>query len=670
MRFTNKFKATSLIALALVLGACSGFEFPSFSLIDSTSSSISSQITSTGSSTLSISTHTVIWKNHDETLLELDSNVPFGSTPSYDSIIPTKTSTYEYEYAFIGWFPTIVPVTEDITYIAQFSATILSYTPITTAQELSNIRNNPLGNYRLMNDIDLELVEWQPIGTANAPFSGILDGNDFSISNLTITETQEYVGLFANNSGRIKNLKLSNVTINVTGSISSLIYAGALVANNTGIIENIETINGSLFVKARGGNIGFVGGIIGFSRALHQNLTNSIDVTSENGSSTGGIVGKTERGASFENSINTGKVFVSSGFAGGLVGRNGQESNATFINSANKGNVSGIQSVMSIGGLIGFADGKLSVISSFNEGNISGLSSVGGLVGEVDEEDSTFTNSTNDGLIIGDSHIGGFLGNVDSRLNVTIESCINNGIVGSKTNSDQFIGGFIGSGGVSSNYEIKINSSINNGEVNGRSYVGGLIGYGTNLKLDNSINNGQVNGTSYVGGIIGSGSGNVTNSINTRNVLGKSNSIGGIIGLASSTTTITNSMNNGGVSGGSGVGGLVGLVESVGGQLFVYYSVNLGNVVASNTTTEIGGILGRIPNINDFEDAFHYGSIKSNGVEVAGTNFGTKVTDISTFNLTFFTTTLGWDTEIWDFSGLDIANGVYPTLKNMPVVEE
>jgi hypothetical protein len=31
---------------------------------------------------------------------------------------------------------------------------------------------------------------------------------------------------------------------------------------------------------------------------------------------------------------------------------------------------------------------------------------------------------------------------------------------------------------------------------------------------------------------------------------------------------------------------------------------------------------------------------------------------------------MGWDTDIWDFTGLDIANGMYPTLKNMPVVEE
>jgi hypothetical protein len=28
------------------------------------------------------------------------------------------------------------------------------------------------------------------------------------------------------------------------------------------------------------------------------------------------------------------------------------------------------------------------------------------------------------------------------------------------------------------------------------------------------------------------------------------------------------------------------------------------------------------------------------------------------------------DTDIWDFTDLDIVNGVYPTLKNMPGVED
>jgi hypothetical protein len=112
---------------------------------------------------------------------------------------------------------------------------------------------------------------------------------------------------------------------------------------------------------------------------------------------------------------------------------------------------------------------------------------------------------------------------------------------------------------------------------------------------------------------------------------------------------------------------LIGYADN---QLFIYYSINFGSVIATSNTTAVGGITGVLPTTNDIEQSYYSGSITSNGVAVDGVAFGTKVTDLSTFNLAFFTTTLEWDTEIWDFTGLDIANGVYPTLKNLPTIEE
>jgi hypothetical protein len=139
-----------------------------------------------------------------------------------------------------------------------------------------------------MNDIDLESAEWQPIGTANTPFSGTFNGNEFTISNLTITQSQSYVGLFANNSGTIKNLKVENVQINVISGASSHIYAGSLVAQNTGVIENIEIMNGSLFARARGTNIGYLGGIIGLNYGGISDFKNTAFISSENMRATGG----------------------------------------------------------------------------------------------------------------------------------------------------------------------------------------------------------------------------------------------------------------------------------------------------------------------------------------------------------------------------------------------
>lgn len=63
------------------------------------------------------------------------------------------------------------------------------YYLVTTENELVSIGSSyPLsGNYILDNDITLT-DEWQPIGNENEPFTGIFDGNDYTIYNLTVTK--------------------------------------------------------------------------------------------------------------------------------------------------------------------------------------------------------------------------------------------------------------------------------------------------------------------------------------------------------------------------------------------------------------------------------------------------------------------------------------------------
>ena len=61
------------------------------------------------------------------------------------------------------------------------------YTAISTPDELSNIRNNLSGKYYLTGNIDLSGKEWEPIGTRNQPFTGMLLGYGYTIQNLTIS---------------------------------------------------------------------------------------------------------------------------------------------------------------------------------------------------------------------------------------------------------------------------------------------------------------------------------------------------------------------------------------------------------------------------------------------------------------------------------------------------
>lgn len=100
-------------------------------------------------------------------------------------------------------------------------------------QELNKIRNNLSGTYVLTEDIDLSQCDWQPIGTFDAPFTGILIGNGHKIKGLKldISTNETYdAGLFGViDGGIISDIYIkSKIKLTCNGTKDSFANAGGI----------------------------------------------------------------------------------------------------------------------------------------------------------------------------------------------------------------------------------------------------------------------------------------------------------------------------------------------------------------------------------------------------------------------------------------------------------
>jgi hypothetical protein len=183
-----------------------------------------------------------------------------------------------------------------------------------------------------------------------------------------------------------------------------------------------------------------------------------------------------------------------------------------------------------------------------------------------------------------------------SRINgATIQNLI---LQDSSITGQDFVGGIVGTAVGNSNLE---NIHVKASSITGRNHVGGIIGNVTatspipTITMTDITNEGSVNGGTHVGGVIGYVSNatiTMTAIINNGGVTGTGTNVGGVIGyVANATITMTAISNEGAATGQTAVGGIVG---SLGNNTVTDISntTNSGKVSASNSTANVGGIIG------------------------------------------------------------------------------
>ena len=230
-----------------------------------------------------------------------------------------------------------------------------SYT-VTSADGLMNVAELVNGgktdiNITLDKNIDLTGKDWTPIGTSfDNSYTGTFDGGGHTITGLTITTKDQFVGLFGylNRAGTVKNVVMEGIQITSNHMFGN---TGGVAGFSWGTIENCS-VSGSI-----SGTVS-VGGVVGAQR--DRSITGcSSSATVKGTLNVGGVAGQTSFGATLTACYATGNVII--------------EIDRTE-------NISG-------GGLVGFNDG-VSLLSCYATGNVTSTGSSTGYV-----------------------HIGGFLGN-------------------------------------------------------------------------------------------------------------------------------------------------------------------------------------------------------------------------------------------------------------------
>lgn len=503
-------------------------------------------------------------------------------------------------------------------YFALFILTITIFpiganalTPITTCSELQDMQNDLTEDYVLANSIncagfdpDVDGSGFIPVGTIGTPFEGSFDGDNFTISNLTIVRPGlQRVGLFGHvNGGTYRD-------VIITGSIEGQRRVASLIGSSDAAFNlTVTNVRSSANIISHGsiaaGIVGQAGGTMAFSNLVYSGtLLNESDSASTD--NTGGIIGYADGVLNISSSTVSGNITATTTDGtltdvGGIVGY--VFDTATLASTSFTGNLTvRAQDILNVGGLVGDAINAVNISTSSVIGNITSTAvistnGVGGLIGypsgsgSINKSYATGTLTVTSDTVTGG--IGGLVGYNAGIFTIT-DSYKRGNIIVDATSVTDGVGGIMGgsfNGHIirtyaAGNIYIEAVDTINRG-------IAGLMGYvGFDSEVLNSFYSGQIYATT------------------TTNIL---QGVGGIMGYVDGGTasTITNSYSAGGItvhgdSTTAAIAGLIGLVGNVGSSIVNSFSAMAIAATSNSSTAHIGAVIGNtggITTTNNFYD--------------------------------------------------------------------
>lgn len=284
---------------------------------------------------------------------------------------PTLYLTYQKDYSTFTQHLYQLPLSK----FAGGEGTADSPYLVATIADLQQMKANPSACYKLANDIDAAAFEFVPIET----FSGSLDGDGHTISNLTLSPAyNEAIFSVTEPGAKIGNVVFGNPALELTGDASTV---ALVVATGMGVaIDNVQVYGLKVSGEEFDGDFGAIGGMlsneskvtgcfvagadIDLPEASVGGIVNELRTSSwvsasafngviNAGSTVGGIVATGGTGFSVED-CHVDADIVAHNTVGGIVGMSSRgKVNRNVVEGTIEANSPGMWTSIGLGGVIG-----------------------------------------------------------------------------------------------------------------------------------------------------------------------------------------------------------------------------------------------------------------------------------------------------------------------------